>query len=65
MNIATHEKAAQHLNAGEIDAAVDTLFAPMRSITTQHRARGRAAKAFARFSIPSLPHSPTLTSNRR
>ncbi len=26
-NIATQEKAAQHLNAGEIDAAVDTLFA--------------------------------------
>jgi steroid delta-isomerase-like uncharacterized protein len=28
MNIATQEKAAQHLNAGEIDAAVETMFAP-------------------------------------
>lgn len=27
-NIATQEKAAQHINAGEIDAAVDTMFAP-------------------------------------
>jgi predicted ester cyclase len=27
-NIAIQEKAAQHLNAGDIDAFVDTLFAP-------------------------------------
>lgn len=27
-NIATQEKAAAHINAGEIDAAMDTLFAP-------------------------------------
>ncbi len=34
-NIATQEKAAQHLNAGDIDAFVDTLFARIVWIMTR------------------------------